>query len=208
MPSSAEHPLYGPTATTTQMLDSLKDAGNAAVWTDFDGRYRPIIQRVALRMGLSAEDASDVAQQTLTDFVRDYRLGKYDRGKGRLRHWVMGIARHRALDLLRSQSTRKERHGDSVIMSLPDDQTVSSYWEVEQRKAIFSAAWEEYRTSGKASDVNLQAFELVAIQGMPAEAVAAQLNISPDLVYKAKSRGMMRLREIIERVTKAYEADE
>lgn len=190
------------------MLDSLKDAGNAAVWIDFDSRYRPIIQRVALRMGLSAEDASDVAQQTLTDFVRDYRLGKYDRGKGRLRHWVMGIARHRALDLLRSQSTRKERHGDSVIMSLPDDQTVSTYWEVEQRKAIFSAAWEEYRTSGKASDVNLQAFELVAIQGLPAEAVAAQLNISADLVYKAKSRGMMRLREIIERVTKAYEADE
>ena len=95
------------TTTTTQLLEALFGPGEEAVWREFDARYRPIIFAFARELGVAAEDAADVAQQTLTEFLRDYRAGKYDRRRGRLRAWIIGIARHRVLDTLR-QRTRNQ----------------------------------------------------------------------------------------------------
>ena len=79
--------------TTTQLLNDLRDTANRQAWGLFDERYRPIIHAVAIRLGLRPEDAADVAQQTIADFIKDYQRGQYDRGKGRLRDWLKGIAR-------------------------------------------------------------------------------------------------------------------
>src|SRR5262249_475580 len=89
------------TTTTTLLLESLKDPGNQSVWREFDGRYRSIIIGFARNLGLNEEDAHEVAQQTLTEFVRDFSNGKYKRDRGRLRSWIIGIAQHRIADLCR-----------------------------------------------------------------------------------------------------------
>ncbi len=70
--------------TTTLVLEQLLDS-EAAVWSVFVDRFRTPVVRVAQEFGLDAEGAEDVAQETLTDFMRAYREGKYDRTKGKLR---------------------------------------------------------------------------------------------------------------------------
>jgi len=72
------------TTTTTALLDGLHDPANEEVWREFDTRYRPIILGFAVKLGLSDEDAADVAQDTLARFVQEYRAGRYDRTRGRL----------------------------------------------------------------------------------------------------------------------------
>jgi RNA polymerase sigma-70 factor (ECF subfamily) len=195
------------TITTTALLDSLMQEIDGPVWSEFDSRFRPIIRGVALRLGLSQEDASDVAQETLAAFVRDYRLGRYERGKGRLRTWVMAIARNRAIDLLRAQGRRRVSAGDSVLGQVPDQDAVDAAWVEEERRAVYSAALEQLRGSARISGSNLRAFELVALRGLTPEAVAAECGISVEQVYLAKLRMAERLKKIVSEITTAYEQD-
>ncbi len=93
--------------TTTALLEALHDPACEQVWQEFDGRYRPVIIALALHLGLRHDEASEVAQETLSQFVRDYLAGRYDRGRGRLRSWILGIARHRILDVQRHRQRRR-----------------------------------------------------------------------------------------------------
>ena len=98
------------TRTTTALLEALLDPADDEVWQDFDRRYRPILIAFAQRLGLPDEDA---AQDTLTRFVRSYREGKYDRDRGRLRSWIIGIARHCIYDIHQHRATNPKRGGNT-----------------------------------------------------------------------------------------------
>ena len=104
------HPL----STTSALLDGLLEPGNEAIWREFDGRYRPIIFAFTRKLGLDESDAADVAQEAMLRFVQEYRAGKYDRQRGRLRSWIIGIVKYRAADLQRSGAKHRERRGESA----------------------------------------------------------------------------------------------
>jgi len=194
-----------PTVTTTLMLDGLKDPTNDLVWSQFDARYRPIIEAIAKHMGLRAEEAADAAQQALSDFAFAYRAGKYIRGRGRLRSFLISIARHRAVDVLR---TRRSLRGDSAVEYLPDEKTIDTFWTSERRRTIALAAITRLREESRVSEGNLNAFELLVIHGKTPEEVAVACGITPSQVYTAKNRIAPRLREIIDEITAAYEVDD
>ncbi len=118
------------TRTTTALLEALLDPDDDEVWHDFDRRYRPILVAFARRLGLPAEDAADAAQDTLTRFVGSYRDGKYDRDRGRLRSWIIGIARHCIYDIHQRRATDPKR-GLSAISELPDESALSAMWDEE-----------------------------------------------------------------------------
>jgi RNA polymerase sigma factor (sigma-70 family) len=193
------------TATTTELLNGLKDSANAAVWGAFDARFRPVIQGMCLRLGLRPEDAADVAQQTLADFLRDYQAGKFDRGRGRLRSWIIGIAHNRAMEVFRGQSRRREWRGDSAIGTLPQRTAAELEWDSEEKRLICEAALAEMRESSAMSLDNFRAFELTAMRNMSHEAAASECGMSVQAVYQAKHRGLRRLGEIIERLKSEYD---
>lgn len=193
--------------TTTILLEALLEPGNEAVWREFDSRYRPLIFGCARRVGLCEEDAAEIAQQTLCEFVRDYRAGKYVRDRGRLRAWVLSIARHRIIDQQRQRARRRDWAGDSVIARLPDDAGLTRIWDVEHERLVFDQALSELREATKTRADTLRAFELLVLQGLPAEEVARQCGLTVAEVYRVKHRITRRLREIVERLECAY-ADE
>jgi RNA polymerase sigma-70 factor (ECF subfamily) len=192
------------TTTTTQLLEALHDPSDEAVWRDFDARYRPIIYAIAQRLGLRPDDAAEIAQETLTEFVRDYRNGGYERGRGRLRSWIIGIARHRVTDALRQRAKRREMRGESAFEELPDDNRLVELWEAERERTILDLALKELRENTKTDEKTVRSFEMVAIEGVPAEAVAAETGMTVAEVYRVKNRITRRLREIVERLTQAY----
>jgi RNA polymerase sigma-70 factor (ECF subfamily) len=202
--------------TTTLLLDSLKDVANAAVWEEFDARYRPILHGFARKLGLNDEDSADVAQQALTEFVRDYRAGRYERGKGRLSSWLISIARNKAIDVHRVSGRRREWRGESAFEPIPgsrpplevqDSASDAEHWESERRHAILALALTKLRENSRTAETTIKAFELVALRGVPTDAVARECGISVDEVYVAKNRVTKQLREIVAQITQVYDGD-
>jgi RNA polymerase sigma-70 factor (ECF subfamily) len=195
------------TTTTTLLLQSLRDTNNEHVWREFDARYRSIIIGFARNLGLNEEDASEVAQQTLTEFVRDFTNGKYQRERGRLRSWIIGIAHHRIADLCRNRARRRPARGESAMVDLSDAATLTQSWELAQQRAIFEKALNELRENTRMAKTTIQAFEMVAIRNVPPEVVAQECGISTAEVYVAKTRVTSKLREIVARLSEQYAED-
>ena len=194
------------TRTTTQLLDALHDPDNQQVWRAIDERYRPVIARFARRFALSESDADDVAQQTLTEFVRSYRDGRYQRSQGRLSSWVLGIAHN----MIRQQHRNLQRHAatdDQPEATHDDPDDLQRIWSEERDREIFNRALDMLRDTNTTKPENLQAFELVALRGVPATNAAELTGLTVDQVYVAKSRITTRLRELVTTMTKAYEED-
>jgi RNA polymerase sigma-70 factor (ECF subfamily) len=185
--------------TTTQLLDGLHDQGNRAVWEEFDRRYRPILMGYLRRMGLDSTDAADVAQDTLASFVKDYRRQRYDRTNGRLRSWLIGIARCRLADQQRLRGRRRELRGDSAMHDLPDDVESEAIWEAEQRQYIFEQAVGELRRTTRFNERTLEAFERIALRQEPVAVVSREMGLTPQEIYNAKNRVVERLRDIVKR---------
>ena len=172
------------------------------------GRYRPIIVGVARKLGLGEEDAADVAQDTLVRFIKSYRAGQYDRSKGRLRYWIIGIARYRILDALRAGASRRGWRGDSLISEMPEEADLNTVWDTERRRAILREAMVELRAHTKIDQRTIAAFEMVAFHRRRPCDVADELHMTLDDVYQVKNRIAARLREITAKLESIYDEDE
>jgi RNA polymerase sigma-70 factor (ECF subfamily) len=181
------------TTTSTILLDGLRDPSNQSIWREFDERYRSVIEAFARKLGLSPDDAADAAQETLAEFVRDYRAGKFDRSRGRLRSWIFGIARHRIADQQRAKARRREWRGESAIADMPADDQLAQIWEGEARAAMLRQAMRELYANPKLDPRTIRAFEQVAFEQKTAAEVAGEVGMSVEQVYVAKSRTLRRL---------------
>lgn len=189
-----------PANTTTALLAGLHDAHNGVAWSSFDRLYRPILLGFLRRSGLTENDAADIAQETLLCFVRDYRAGKYRRASGRLRSWLIGIARCRLADQRRAAMRRGAMRGESVMSAIPDDDSdAGTLWEQEQRRVVFQQAVSELRETSRFDDRTIRAFERVVLLREPVERVADELGLTPQEIYNAKNRIVDRLRVLVKR---------
>jgi len=194
--------------TSTYLLDGLKDPANQEVWKSYVDRYRPLLVRYGVRLGLPESDADDAAQQTLVEFYTAFRAGKYDRDRGRLREWLFGIARNQALNQRRKRATQGARNAadrqasDSDIAAIADEQRDSAIWEEEWRAALLRQCMAEVRYEVQPG--TFEAFELFAVQGWPAERVAAHLKITPNAVFGAKRRILRRIRELLPNMERTW----
>ncbi len=194
------------TRTTTRLLDALLEPANEPAWAQIDARYRPVIAGLARRLGLRDADAEEVAQQALSEFVRVYREGRYDRTRGRLSSWILGIAHNTALRIART-SRKNLLPGATILTEMPDEQALRSIWTDERDRTILSRAIGMLRDETSVDDRTLLAFELVALRGVPATEAAAQSGMTVEQVYVAKSRLTKRLREVVQDLTAAFEED-
>lgn len=192
------------TTTTTLLLERLRDPQEDSVWAEFDARYRPILIGVGVKLGLSEDHAAEAAQETLVQFLADYREGRYAREKGRLRGWLIGICRHRVMDVHRRYARDAGGRGESVLMQLPSAAAITATWDAVQTRVIFDRAMEVLREGGRMAERTVRVFELVALRGVPAASVAETTGIEVAEVYRIKHRVTTRLREIVEELTGAY----
>ncbi|MCA9294798.1 MAG: sigma-70 family RNA polymerase sigma factor [Phycisphaerales bacterium] len=193
--------------TTTTLLNALHDHGNEIAWAQLDHRYRPVIRGLARRLGVPESGAEEVAQQTLSEFVGAYRAGRYDRTKGRLSSWILGIAHHTALRAIR-HGRRDQQAGTALLEGLHDESMLRSIWIDERDRAIFSQAMSSLRQDSGMDERTMQAFELVSLRGVPAIEAAQQCRMSVDQVYVAKSRVTRKLRDLVSQMTAAFEDDQ
>ncbi len=198
--------MYDSTRTTTELLDGLHEEGNERAWERFDERYRPLVIAFSMKLGLNDADAADVAQETMVRFLREYRAGKYVRGKGRLRSWLIGIAKYRIADIrTKGAVDRRVARGDSAFVDLSSNQTLTGVWDEQQQALVLEEAVSRLRTGTRASAKTVEAFELLVVRGMAPAAVAERLEMTVHDVYVAKSRCAKKLREIVDELEQAYD---
>ena len=194
------------TTTTSGLLEALLEPGERTAWSEFDHRYRPILFAFGRKLGLDPEAAAEVAQESLVDFSTDYHAGRYDRERGRLRSWLIGIARHRVSSYLRDRGRRRELHGHSTLDQMQKPE-LEEAWESARRLAILERGLEELRTESKTSSRTLRVFSQVALEHLPAEQVAATNDMTVAEVYRVKYRLTRRLREIVQHLESIYVDD-
>ncbi|GMV24008.1 MAG: hypothetical protein AMXMBFR58_00390 [Phycisphaerae bacterium] len=194
------------TRTTTRLLDALHEVGNEPVWLQIDARYRGVVAGLARRLGLDDSDADEVGQQTLTEFFRCYRAGRYDRSKGRLSSWILGIAHHTTLAMIRKRQS-EGRLSQTQVDEQIDEPKLRMIWTDERDRAVLARALGMLRDESEFDDRTLGAFELSSLRGVPVAETASQCGMSPEQVYVARSRVTKRLRSLVEELTAAFEED-
>lgn len=193
------------TRTTTQLLESLREPGNDALWAEFDDRYRPVLLAFARAQGLDADAASEVAQVTLAQFSRDFGAGRYARERVRLSSWILAIARHRLIDLKRAHQRRRIERGQSAVDDASDERGLADAWESARQRVILERAFAVLRSEQRLGERTIQAFELCALRRVPPEAAAVECGMSVAETYVAKNRAIKRLREIVAHITMEFD---
>lgn len=203
--------IQTPTITTTELLEALGRSsggtgGGEIAWRTLDGRMRPVVIAMVRRLGLLPEEAEEVAQQSLAEVFEGYRRGHYERSRGRLRSWIIGIARHRAIDAFRRRG--RAVGGTVATPEIPDHAGLTRIWDEEWTQHLARQAMETLRASSELDERTIQAFELFALRGVPASEAAAACAMTPSQVYVAKNRVAERLREIIAELSLTYSEPE
>lgn len=193
--------------TSSTLLEDLKDPGKERVWHEFVERYRPILIGLGTRCGLQPPDAEDVAQITLTEFSTGYRSGKYDRDRGALRKWLIGIMRSRVIDMHRWKQRGREQSAGDSLDTLPSPAGLDELWDAEERRAIVARAMSLLAAETRTSDQNVEALRLLVCDQLSPTEAATRLGTSVDAIYRAKHRTLSRLRGIVRDLETAHERE-
>jgi len=190
--------------TNSELLAGLADPANAAIWEEFDRRYRPVLLAFARRLGLAVDDAADVVQETLAAFVVEYRAGRYERDRGRLRSWLFAIARARVAAAKRRADPRRKWRGESALEGVADEATWSELFEAQWRAALLKAALAELTESTRTDERTLAAFRRTTLEREAPSVVAAALGMTVNAVYLARHHVLAQLKEIVARLEQEW----
>jgi len=157
-----------------------------------------VIVALARSRGLSGEDAVEAAQATLASFAEEYANGKYDRARGRLSSWIIGIAEHRIAALHRERSRRRAMLGETAVAQRCDDGTTVKDWNEAMHTAALERALGSLHSESRMDRRTILAFELSALRGVPAEQVSEQCGMTVAEVYVAKNRVIRKLRDLVQ----------
>lgn len=186
--------------TTTLILEGLADSGNTQAWSHFVGYFRPVLVGFARNAGLSQAAAEDFTQQALLEFFKSFQTGNYDRSKGRLSHWLFGIARKVLSQTFRKKAPEKvatdlqKSSETQPLDSLAACGGSEDLWQQQWEKMVMQVCMDRARQ--EFDEKTFSAFEMYALQELDPDEVAGRLGISRNAVYIAKSRILSRIREL------------
>jgi RNA polymerase sigma-70 factor (ECF subfamily) len=209
--------------TRASLLGRLKDWGDQASWQDFFSSYWRLIYSVALKAGLSPDEAQDVVQETVLTVAKKVGAFQSDSRRGSFKSWLLLITRRRIADqfekrgrVLAGREITGSAHGPAAASYRPDgDSTRTSTVERVADPASFDleACWEDQwqrnllcaatdAVKARVSPKHYQMFELYVMREWPVRKVAATLGVNVGQVYLAKHRVSSLLAREIKRLEK------
>jgi RNA polymerase sigma-70 factor (ECF subfamily) len=177
--------------TPPSLLDRLRHSPEREAWGRFVEMYTPMLFAWAGRLGLGGHDAADLVQDVFAVLVEQLPQFRYD-PQGSFRAWLKTVLVNRWRQLQRKRAGERRVAG-ADLAELAGPEEVPEFEEEEYRRHLVRRALglmqaEFQPTTWKAC------WEFV-VHDRPAGEVAAELGISANAVYLAKSRVLRRLRE-------------
>jgi RNA polymerase sigma-70 factor (ECF subfamily) len=163
----------------------------AALGTIYD-RYIRLVYAVALRITGDRETAEEVVQDVFQNVWQ--AAGSFQPGVGSFTAWLLGIARHRAIDATRSKRERARAREQTLDDFRPAGEESSLEREVAQRLLRGTV-----RTALEALPANQrQAIELAYYGGLTRAEIAERLNEPLGTVKTRLRLGLLKLRDLLQ----------
>jgi RNA polymerase sigma-70 factor (ECF subfamily) len=185
-----------PGSTSLSLVHGVRTHDPEA-WRRLAALYGPLVYRWCRQHGLPPPDAEDVVQEVfLTVAVRagDFRR---ERTGDTFRGWLRTITRHKLGDWIRGRRTREHAVGGEGHRRLLENSAAEGAQADDEAEAgdLYRRALDLIRSEFE--ERSWQAFWRVAVEGQCPADVAADLGISRNAVYVAKSRIFHRLFEVL-----------
>lgn len=177
-------------ATPVSLLERLRTPTSGA-WEEFVALYTPLLYHwMTRRLRVKHEDTADLLQDVFLILLRVLPAFHYDPSK-RFRAWLWTVCKRKYLELYAPQGPQPSLSPEALDDLEADN--VEAWQEEEYRDHLVACALRLMRTEFHAS--TWQACWAVVVEGRPAAEVAAELGLSVNAVWVAKSRVLRRLRE-------------
>ena len=190
--------------TRASLLLRLQDLDDHSSWMEFFDRYRRFIFGIALRMGLSRQDAEEVVQDTVISVSRGLPSFSYNPTKGSFKGWLMRVTQHKVVDQFRKLGRQVPTDGlpgeTTATQEVAVDQPFDAFWEAEWQHNLLQVATDQLRLA--VSPRNFQIFDWTVRMGRTAEETAKAFGISTVLVRVTKFRVLHEFKRILRRLEK------
>lgn len=193
-----------PMRTRSSLLARVKDLEDSRSWDEFFHTYERLVRGLARRRGLRDHEAEEVAQevfkrvaQTIHRFERVPRPGAFRKWLGRLTRWrADDKLRERARAPFESYSSDPDRTATIERVPAPPDPDLE--FEQETREHLLATLFK--RLEPRIPPKHLQIFQMLVLDGVPAERVGALFGMRTSHVYVLKHRITQRMREEVQRL--------
>jgi RNA polymerase sigma-70 factor (ECF subfamily) len=186
------------TATSATLLERLRDRTDAEAWRRLVDLYSPLLTNWLRRHALQNADVEDLVQEVLTTVAREVPAFQHSGRTGAFRHWLRSILANRLREFWRANRIRPAATGDSDFAAFLDQLAdpasgISRLWnqEHDQHLARRLLAMIEPQFA----PTTWQAFRRVVLEGARPDTVAAELGLTVNAIFIAKSRILQRLRQ-------------
>src|SRR5579862_8833059 len=95
--------------TRVSLIRRVQNPDDRAAWSDFWGRYEPLLRRYVKRLGVKGQDADDIVQDLFPKLQRllpDFRL---DHDRGQFRGWLRRVTDNSVRDGFRAMQRQRKR---------------------------------------------------------------------------------------------------
>lgn len=202
--------------TRLSLLSRLKRWDDQESWRDFFDTYWKFLYCVAIKAGLSDEDARDVVQETVVAVAKGLREGRFKAAEGSsFKAWLKLIVQRRVASHLRRRQlpfAGAAPDGDDTSRTpvveripVPDVSVVGEVWDEEWARNLADAAIE--RVKRRVGAKQFQMFDLYVIKDWPVREVAKTLHVHIAQVYLAKHRVTSLIKQETETLRRRMDAE-
>lgn len=194
-------------ATRATLIHRLKDWQDQTGWQDFFDTYSRLIFTLAVKSGLTIEEARDVVQETTLAVAKQMPTFQYDPSIGSFKSWLLTMTRWRILDYIR----KKNQSPLAVQEEVPEGETeainkiadpaslnLNAMWEAEWDGNLLNVAVDKVKR--QVAPEKFQVFDFYVNKGWSPEDVASCFGVEISQVYLIKHRIAEMIRAEIRRL--------
>ncbi len=184
--------------TSVSLLERIRLSGGDGSWTRLVDVYGPMIRRWLGQAGIASADVDDIAQEVLVVVLA--KLPQFDRQRtGSFRNWLRKVTLNCLRDYRKAAHRRRmateEVQYEQILIDLADaDSQLSRLWNAEHDRHLLRHLLDQVR--GSFSATTLDAFQRLVLEERSPDDVAAELGMTVNAVFIAKSRVLTKLREL------------
>ena len=201
----------GLVATRATLLARLKDWQDQSSWQDFFDTYSRLIFTVALKSGLTRDEAQDIVQDTTLSVAKHMPTFVYDPSIGSFKSWLLNVTRWRIRDHLRKKNkwpnlVVEETEGEEETRPLerapdPASLDLDALWEAEWQTNLMAAATDKAKRL--VAPETFQVFDFYVNKDWPPEKVAKTFGVEVSQVYAIKHHINTLIKEEAQRLARA-----
>lgn len=183
-------------ASDGDLLRRLCDRDEHALETLYD-TYSGLVFTLALRITGDRNLAQEVLQDT---FLRCWNgAAQFDRERGHVAAWLMGIARNRAIDVLRSRQHQMQLRQDALSpqTNIAEDAPFSSPGTHLDPSELILIQQTVRNALGNLTEIQRQVIELAYYDGLTQVEIADKLNTPLGTIKTRMRDGLQKLRNAL-----------